>query len=55
VVTLRLLEERPGEDVAQALGVSSNHVAVLLHRAKSALRVCMTAAVNEDSARAISP
>jgi DNA-directed RNA polymerase specialized sigma24 family protein len=29
--------------VAQALGVSSNHVAVLLHRAKSALRVCMTA------------
>jgi RNA polymerase sigma-70 factor, ECF subfamily len=55
VVTLRLLEEQPGEDVAQALGVSANHVAVLLHRAKSALRVCMTAAVNEDSARAISP
>lgn len=42
VVTLRLLEEQPGEDVAKALGVSSNHVAVLLHRAKSALRVCMT-------------
>ena len=43
VVTLRLLEERPGEDVAHILGVSSNHVAVLLHRAKSALRTCMSA------------
>ena len=43
VVTLRLLEERAGEDVAQLLGVSKNHVAVLLHRAKSALRVCMSA------------
>jgi len=43
VVTLRLLEERPGEDVAHALGVTKNHVAVLLHRAKFALRTCMTA------------
>lgn len=42
VVTLRLLEERPGEDVAELLGVSNNHVAVLLYRAKSALRACMT-------------
>jgi RNA polymerase sigma-70 factor (ECF subfamily) len=42
VVTLRMLEEQPGEDVARALGLSSGHVAVLLHRAKSALRVCMT-------------
>jgi RNA polymerase sigma-70 factor, ECF subfamily len=41
VVTLRLLEERPGENVAELLGVSANHVAVLLHRAKSALRTCM--------------
>ena len=41
VVTLRLLEERPGESVAEILGVSQNHVAVLLHRAKSALRQCM--------------
>lgn len=41
VVTLRLLEERPGESVAEILGVSENYVAVLLHRAKSALRVCM--------------
>jgi RNA polymerase sigma-70 factor (ECF subfamily) len=42
VVTLRMLEERPGEDVAQALGISPGHVAVLLHRAKRALRACMT-------------
>jgi RNA polymerase sigma-70 factor (ECF subfamily) len=42
VVTLRLLEERAGEDVARALGISNNHVAVLLHRAKLALRACMT-------------
>jgi len=42
VVTLRMLEEQPGEDVARALGISSGHVAVLLHRAKSALRACMT-------------
>lgn len=43
VVTLRMLEERPGENVAELLGVSPNHVAVLLHRAKSALRTCMSA------------
>jgi RNA polymerase sigma-70 factor, ECF subfamily len=41
VVTLRLLDERPGEDVARALGISAGHVAVLLHRAKAALRTCM--------------
>jgi RNA polymerase sigma-70 factor, ECF subfamily len=41
VVTLRLLEERPGEDVAALLGVTKNHVAVLLHRAKAALRACL--------------
>jgi RNA polymerase sigma-70 factor, ECF subfamily len=43
VVTLRMLEERPGEDVARALGITAGHVAVLLHRAKLALRACMTA------------
>lgn len=42
VVTLRLLEEQPGESVAEILGVSANYVAVLLHRAKSALRECMS-------------
>ncbi len=43
VVNLRLLEERPGESVAETLGVSANYVAVLLRRAKAALRECMTA------------
>jgi RNA polymerase sigma-70 factor, ECF subfamily len=42
VVTLRILEERPGEDVAELLGISKNHAAVLLYRAKSSLRACMT-------------
>jgi len=41
VVMLRLLEERSGEDVAEALGLTRGHVDVLVHRAKGALRVCM--------------
>jgi RNA polymerase sigma-70 factor (ECF subfamily) len=41
VVMMRLLEERPGEDVAAALGLTRGHVDVLLHRAKASLRVCM--------------
>jgi RNA polymerase sigma-70 factor (ECF subfamily) len=49
VVTLRLLEERPGEDVAAALGVTKNHVAVLLHRAKAALRECLLASDDGDA------
>jgi RNA polymerase sigma-70 factor (ECF subfamily) len=47
VVTLRMLEEQPGEDVARALGISAGHVAVLLHRAKQALRACMTHAPHD--------
>jgi RNA polymerase sigma-70 factor, ECF subfamily len=43
VVTLRLLEERSGEDVARTLGLSRTHVDVLVHRAKATLRVCMGA------------
>lgn len=43
VVTLRMLEEVAGEDVARMLGVTPGHVAVLLHRAKSNLCACMTA------------
>jgi RNA polymerase sigma-70 factor (ECF subfamily) len=42
VVTLRMLEEQPGDDVAKDLGITAGHVAVLLHRAKVALRACMT-------------
>ena len=42
VVTLRMLEERDGEDVASALGISRGYVDVLLHRARSSLFACMT-------------
>jgi RNA polymerase sigma-70 factor (ECF subfamily) len=41
VVSLRLLEERSGEDVATLLGLTRAHVDVLVHRAKATLRVCM--------------
>jgi len=41
VVMMRLLEERHGEDVAAALGLTRGHVDVLLHRAKASLLVCM--------------
>lgn len=41
VVTLRLLEEHAGEDVAERLGISRGYVDVLLHRAKGALRTCL--------------
>jgi RNA polymerase sigma-70 factor (ECF subfamily) len=41
VVTLRMLDELPGEDVARTLGLTSGHVAVLLHRAKARLLECM--------------
>jgi RNA polymerase sigma-70 factor (ECF subfamily) len=42
VVTLRLLEDQPGEDVAQSLGLKRGYVDVLLHRAKGSLLACMT-------------
>ena len=41
VVTLRRLEELPGEDVGRTLGISPKHVARWLLRAKSALRACL--------------
>ena len=44
VITLRVLEELTGEESAAELGVSANHVAVLLHRARKQLAECMTAA-----------
>lgn len=42
VVMLRLLEERSGQNVAKEIGVSRNHVDVLLSRAKNSLRNCMS-------------
>ena len=44
VVSLRMLEEIPGEDVAAMLGLPPSHVAVLLHRAKQNVRSCMLSA-----------
>ena len=41
VVTLRMLQEMSSAEVADALGLTPNHVAVVLHRAKSALRRCL--------------
>ena len=43
VISLRLLDERSGEDVASLLGLTRAHVDVLVHRAKATLRVCMGA------------
>jgi len=44
IVTLRVLEELSGEEAARALGLTPNHVAVLLHRARKQLERCMHAA-----------
>ncbi|HEX3763144.1 MAG TPA: sigma-70 family RNA polymerase sigma factor [Kofleriaceae bacterium] len=44
IVTLRVLEELSGEEAAHALGLTPNHVAVLLHRARKQLERCMQAA-----------
>jgi RNA polymerase sigma-70 factor (ECF subfamily) len=42
VVTLRMLDEVPGQDVARMLGIEPGYVAVLLHRAKANLATCMS-------------
>jgi RNA polymerase sigma factor (sigma-70 family) len=44
VVSLRMLDEVAGEDVAAMLELPASHVAVLLHRAKQNLRRCMVSA-----------
>jgi RNA polymerase sigma-70 factor (ECF subfamily) len=49
VVSLRLLDDVPGEDVARALGISPGHVAVLLHRARANLTACMLRAASPDT------
>jgi len=48
VVTLRMLEDLPGEDVARTLGITPGHVAVLLHRAKASLLDCMRSCHGRD-------
>jgi RNA polymerase sigma factor (sigma-70 family) len=42
VVNLRLVDEVPGEDVALQLGLTPEHVGVLLFRAKQRLQRCFT-------------
>lgn len=42
VITLRVLEEWTGDEAARELGVTPNHVAVLLHRARKQLAECMS-------------
>lgn len=44
VVTLRVLEELSGDEAAAELGLTTGHVAVLLHRARKELERCMLAA-----------
>jgi RNA polymerase sigma-70 factor (ECF subfamily) len=43
VVSLRLVDEVTGEDVARMLGTTPGNVAILLHRAKQRLRACLPA------------
>ncbi|HEY6908856.1 MAG TPA: sigma-70 family RNA polymerase sigma factor [Myxococcales bacterium] len=43
VVTLRMLQGCSGDEVASELGLQPGHVRVLLHRAKSELRRCLSA------------
>jgi RNA polymerase sigma-70 factor (ECF subfamily) len=49
VVTLRMLDEVPGEDVARMLDIAPGNVAVLLHRAKANLAACMAADSNQTT------
>ena len=41
VVTLRMLEQMSGDEVARELGLRPGNVAVLLHRAKKELERCL--------------
>ncbi|MEO8843671.1 MAG: sigma-70 family RNA polymerase sigma factor [Kofleriaceae bacterium] len=41
VVTLRILEELSGDEAASELGLTPDHVHVLLHRARKQLEQCM--------------
>jgi RNA polymerase sigma-70 factor (ECF subfamily) len=51
IVTLRLVDEAPGEDVGRMLGISAGHVAVHLSRAKQRLRSCYAEAHGASDVR----
>jgi RNA polymerase sigma-70 factor (ECF subfamily) len=57
VVKLRLVDDVPGEDVAQQLGMTREHVAVLLFRARQELQRCLSEhdARSERAAPAAAP
>ncbi len=52
-IRMRVLEERPREEVAAALGATPATFDVILHRAMAALRKVLTAEVGPDSDRVI--
>lgn len=52
-IRLRVLEERPREEVAKVLGATPATFDVILHRAMAALRKVLTADVGPDSDRVI--
>ena len=49
VLTMRVLEELTPQDTAATLGLTSRHVAVLLHRAKAELLDCLERGSTGDS------
>jgi RNA polymerase sigma-70 factor (ECF subfamily) len=55
VVTLRMLDEADGVDVARTLGITPGNVAVLLHRAKANLHACMTGLLEGNPDRVPNP
>ena len=52
-ILLSTLDDRPGEDVSEILGVSPGHLRVLLHRARAHVRACPLDEMPAVSARAL--
>jgi len=52
-ILLSTLDDRPGEDVSDILGVSPGHLRVLLHRARAHVRACPLDEMPAVSARAL--
>jgi RNA polymerase sigma-70 factor (ECF subfamily) len=55
VVALRVIEELSGPEVAAQLGLTANHVAQLLHRARAALARCMADHPPDHQPSAVAP
>src|SRR5262252_3005768 len=52
-ILLSTLDDRPGEDVSDILGVSPGHLRVLLHRARAHVRACPLDEMPAVSTRAL--